>query len=206
MTSRLTAFVGVIGSGKDYSAEKLQSEGRIRVDFKDGLLDMASDLCGYDVRADYDFFKRNVVGIRRSCNPLLTGAMFHSYREQMAANPDIMTGRRLLQRLGTDVMRRRDPLYWVSMFQSRVRALLGSGNDVVCADCRFLNEVEAIRALGGEVRFCDYRSSRYDASGKHESEALAVALLKIGLANGQLIEQCHVEKAADELSAVEVEL
>lgn len=66
-----------------------------------------------------------------------------------------------------------------------------SGNDkkVVCADCRFPNEIAAIqllsmRTIGKKVGknhkfvFCNYRSNRYDAMNVHKSEHMAQEFLK----------------------------
>ncbi len=189
----ITSFIGVIGSGKDYCADQLKLEGCVRVDFKDGLLDMASDIAGYNVREDYEWFKQNIVGVKRPPNRFQEAFVFTDKRQVLSENPELMTGRRLLQRLGTDTMRKRDPDYWVNQFITTVRQLQITRQRVVNADCRFANEVEAIFRFSKQVEFifCDYRSPRYDAKSDHPSEALAQRLLAMGLTHGQRIEHHH---------------
>ena len=185
----ITAFIGVIGSGKDYRAEQLEKQGHFRVDFKDALVDMVSDLLGYNIRTEYDWFKSAIAGVRRPLNPLMEG-MARSWMDPViAANPDIATGRKLLQRMGTEVMRSRDAQYWAKQYAAQAKPILDAGNNVVTADCRFLNEVGAINHLDREARFvfCDYRSSRYSAHSRHPSESMAQALLSMGYGDGDEI-------------------
>jgi hypothetical protein len=61
-------------------------------------------------------------------------------------------GRRLLQQLGGDVGRAYDPLLWVKRGMAKVRqARDDDGRSVVVTDCRYRNEVDAIRAAGGAI-------------------------------------------------------
>lgn len=186
----ITAFIGVCGSGKSYRAQHLVDKGFQQIDFKDALLDMASDLAGYDVREDYVWFKEHIVGVRRSINPILTGFYRHDNMKMVYNHPEALTGRRLLQRLGTEVMRKRDPDYWVKEFRKKAMKVMADGRDVVCADCRFGNEVRAIESSCDEPRFvfCDYRSPSYNAGHKHESEKMAQELLGLGLSDGDEID------------------
>ena len=186
----IVSFIGVIGSGKDYQAGLLQRQGFKRIDFKDCLLDMASDIAGYDVREDYEFFKENVVGVRRPANKFIESFQSQDCQTLRAGNPDMLTGRLLLQRLGTEVMRKRNEDYWSNEFI--ISAINYPGN-IVNADCRFSNEVEAIKNLpmDSEFIFCDYRSPRYDPEHPHLSERLAQKLLALGLRDGQRINDGH---------------
>lgn len=187
----IQVFMGVIGSGKDFNASKLQEKGWARVDFKDGLLSLASDIVGYNVKTDYDFFKENIVGVRRPDNRFVESFVKTDTEQLKAQFPELMTGRRLLQRLGTEGMRKRDPDYWINQYRVNVLSLDDS-IDVVTADCRFLNEVDTINKLDkARFVFCDYKSSRYNPGYNHESEALAQALLKIGLKDGEEILDIH---------------
>lgn len=187
------SFIGVIGSGKDVRATRLANIGAARVDFKDGLLDLASDIAGYDVRLEYEWFKKNIVGVKRPPNKFQEAFVFTDRRQIMNENPDVMTGRRLLQRLGTEGMRKRDEDYWVNQYTSRVRDILARGRAVATADCRFPNEVLAIQRLDSKAQFvfCDYRSERYDPTSNHPSEHLAQRLLAMGLKHEQIIEKQH---------------
>lgn len=55
--------------------------------------------------------------------------------------------RTLLQNYGTEVRRRDNPNYWTDKWISKVR----DKENVVVDDCRFLNEAEAIKNLGGII-------------------------------------------------------
>lgn len=201
-TGEVVAFIGVIGSGKDHRKRELVAKGYAPLDFKDALLEMASDLVGYDVTASYDYFKENLVGLTA---PAEIGPDFMRRRpphqisaEVLAGYPQAMTGRRLLQRLGTEVMRKRDPDYWAKAWADKAYGLLREGKSVVCADCRFPNEVRWIRQVASDFAalrnldslparfiFCDYRSHRYNPEMDHGSERLAQQLLALGFKDGE---------------------
>ena len=60
-----------------------------------------------------------------------------------------ITPRWVLQYIGTDVLRNNfHNEIWVSSLENRVR---NSDRDIVITDCRFFNEVDAIRNIGGTV-------------------------------------------------------
>jgi hypothetical protein len=191
----LTIFIGVIGSGKNYRQERLARGGAVPLDFKDTLIAMCSTLVGYDVRDNYDGFKENLLGLTAPGAPahkcMARGPAAALTRQVLSDYPAAMTGRRLLQRLGTEVMRKRDPEYWVKEWCRAAEKLILQGRDIACADARFINEVRAAQftaeAHKVEVKFvfCDYKSARYDAAGTHESEKLAQALLRAGCTDGQ---------------------
>lgn len=61
----ITAFIGVIGSGKDYQSDLLVKKGYVRLDFKDALVDMVEDIVGFKIRDHYELFKACVVGTTR---------------------------------------------------------------------------------------------------------------------------------------------
>lgn len=199
----IISFMGVVGGGKNHKARQLAESGYLHIDFKDALLDMCSDLVGYDVREDYNWFKTHVVGIKRPSNRLLEAFCHTDTHDLVARFPHMMIGRRLLQRLGTEVMRKRDKDYWADRFIVAVKDAADKGEkDVVNSDCRFLNEVEAIKSIGARHRFvfCDFRSDRYDDSFDHESEMLAQALLKIGMKNGEEIQGRHFDEVREYLA------
>ena len=185
---KVYGFVGVIGSGKNYQQAKLVQEGWVAIDFKDELIDMCADLVGYNIREDYDGFKEYIVGFqkqhRNTDNMLveLTDKQYKEYNEGcIDVMPFAMTGRRMLQRMGTEVMRKRDPDYWVNAWHKKAVAALWEGKNVAVADVRFHNEIEAILNLQYQsfanvetkIIFCDYYSDRYCSTSTHESEKMA---------------------------------
>lgn len=200
----IQVFIGVIGSGKDHHASQLVETGDYsRVDFKDALLDLASDIAGYDVREDYVWFKSHVVGLRRPNNPLATGMLESEWKDITTRHPGLMTGRDFLTRLGTEGMRKRDEYYWVKQFTRSATLILAEGKSVVNADCRFFNEIQSImdmkdvdgRMSPAKFTFCNFKSTRYDANLNHASEKLAQTLLAIGLKDEQEIELKHFQEA-----------
>ena len=195
--SQVVAFCGVKGSGKDFQASKLQAQGHVWIDFKHELQDMVSDIIGYDCRESYEWFKEFPVGMRRPENELMANFVVQDARELMRKYPEIMTGRRLLQRVGTEAIRKRHPNYWAEAWYNRAMKAIRDGMSVTVADCRFENEVRFIRKTSIETKFifCDYRSYRYDAADKHESEVMAQALLRAGLSDGQEISHQHFTDA-----------
>lgn len=134
--SEIVAFVGVMGSGKDYNSDLLRANGYARVDFKDPLLEMVSEMVGFSVRDEYDFFKVAIVGMRKPNTPIQVAMVMSEVKELQKKYPGIVTGRMLLQRVGTEVMRKRDPDYWVRQYVDTAFKHLRQGTSVVTADCR----------------------------------------------------------------------
>lgn len=191
--AEIIGHVGVIGSGKNYCQDLLVKKGFIALDFKYELIAMVSDLVGYNISEDYEYFKSHIVGVRRPQNPA-EDQIYNQMSSTIIANcPEAMTGRRLLQRMGTETMRARDPDFWVKAWTKKAREYLTGGFSVAVADVRFQNEIQAILGLAKElgishkIMFCDFRSDRYDPTSAHLSEAIAQEFLKAGYQDGQEI-------------------
>lgn len=95
------------------------------------------------------------------------------YKLSIEANPElpliyhsagIMTAREFMQYLGTDICRRMYQNVWVNNCLKRIE------NDrppiAIIADCRFMNEVNAVQNAGGKV----IRLTRKIENSKHQSE------------------------------------
>lgn len=105
-------------------------------------------------------------------------AHWHCFTEEgkSAAIPELgVTGRHFLQTLGTEWGRQCiDPDIWIKAWRHKVAEYLslGSGFGLTCClvadDCRFPNEADAIKDLGGEVWLIDRPGLTYN--GKHASE------------------------------------
>lgn len=208
MSPKLYGFVGVIGSGKNYQQALLVKDGWVGIDFKDELIDMCADLVGYDVRQDYDWFKEHIIGIRRPIGlDMKAGYEENAANRLQASNELIMTGRRLLQRMGTEVMRKRDPDYWVNAWRKKVDAALRDGKNVAVADVRFQNEVEAIKGfefqsyapIDAKIIFCDYRSEKYDDKSTHESEKMAQEFKRMGYRDQEEIKMTCLDPSGQTL-------
>ena len=186
----IIGLVGVIGSGKTYQRDLLVKQDFVALDFKDELIAMCEDLVGFGIRDNYDDFKKCIIGTTHGgWNRGLTPT-----QQQMHEYPHIMTGRIMLQRLGTEVMRKRDNDYWIKAWKNKAWKIIKEDNkNIVAADVRFDNEMETIRSMAKVERiktkiiFCDYKSDRYDATSTHPSEAMAQRFLMDGFKDGQEI-------------------
>jgi len=130
---------GLIGSGKDTIADYLQNIHQFRREsFAGTLKDAVSAVFGWD-------------------RELLEGRTKHSraWREQVdpwwaerLGKPDL-TPRWVLQYWGTEVVRKGfHDNTWIASLENKLRK---SQDDVVISDCRFPNEIEAIKRAGGLV-------------------------------------------------------
>jgi hypothetical protein len=130
---------GLIGSGKDTIADYLQNIHQFRREsFASTLKDAVAAVFGWD-------------------RELLEGRTRQSreWREQVdpwwAERLDIptLTPRWVLQHWGTEVVRKGfHDNTWIASLENRLRK---TTDDVVISDCRFPNEIAAIRRAGGIV-------------------------------------------------------
>lgn len=136
--SRIIGICGFISSGKDTVADYLVNfHGFRRESFANSLKDAVSQVFGWD-------------------RELLEGRTKESreWREtrdewwSKRLKRDI-TPRYVLQYWGTEVVRKgfHDDM-WVASLENR---LLHTKDDIVITDCRFPNEIKAIKAVGGNV-------------------------------------------------------
>jgi hypothetical protein len=92
------------------------------------------------------------------------------YKEEPCPFLKGRTPRHAMQTLGSDWGREMiHPEIWIEAWQQRTLGLLNRGLDVVIDDCRFENEAEAVRKLGGKIVEVTGRSK--GLSKKHKSEA-----------------------------------
>ena len=166
--NKVYVFLGVMGSGKTYYADLIAKlTNAARIDFKTTLVDMAYELLGLPENFDYEQFKAS------------------SFKLDGVSE---FTGRDFLQRFGTDIMRNKvDQDFWCNALVSKIKNLpAGRVGDiyetvpVAIADCRFFNEVLALKNAGFDTEFylTYYKSDRYDDKNTHQSEKLAQALIK----------------------------
>ncbi|MEY4331475.1 MAG: hypothetical protein RLZZ196_213 [Bacteroidota bacterium] len=134
----IVGLCGLIGSGKDTAADYLVNHcGFVRESFANHLKDIAAVLFGWD-------------------RELLEGRSDKSrnWREQVDTwwserlNFTI-TPRFALQYLGTDVFRNHfHNDIWIASLENKLSKI---SNNVVITDCRFPNEIAAIKKLNGKV-------------------------------------------------------
>jgi len=135
----IIGICGLIGSGKDTIADYLQNIHQFRREsFAHALKDAVAQVFGWD-------------------RELLEGRTKESraWREQVDAwwanrlNMPHLTPRYVLQVWGTEVARKsfHDDI-WIAALENKLRK---TQDDVVISDCRFPNEIKAIKAAGGIV-------------------------------------------------------
>lgn len=153
--TRLVGITGRAGSGKTTAAEALIACGWVRVKFAAPLKDMTRQFlisAGIPARE----VERYIEGDRKE-QPL----------------PDHLGGvtpRRIMQTIGTEWGRCCiAPDLWVRIAEYQIASLLQDGRRVVVDDCRFDNEADVIRRLGGQVLALHGRDAGVDSG--HVSEA-----------------------------------
>ena len=135
----IIGFVGFIGSGKDTAADYLVNfHGYRRESFAGTLKDAVAAVFGWD-------------------RTLLEGRTTEAreWREQVdpwwAERLDMpnLTPRCVLQYWGTEVCRKgfHDDI-WIASLENKLR---NSKDNIVISDCRFPNEINAIRRQGGKI-------------------------------------------------------
>jgi hypothetical protein len=135
----IIGICGLIGSGKDTIADYLQNIHQFRREsFAHTLKDAVACVFGWD--------RELIEGRTRSSR---------EWREQVDSwwaerlNMPALTPRHVLQVWGTEVARRgfHDDI-WIASLENKLRK---TTDDVVISDCRFPNEIAAIRRAGGRV-------------------------------------------------------
>jgi hypothetical protein len=134
---RIIAVAGLIGSGKDTIADYLCTfHGFKRLSFASSLKDAVSSVFGWD--------REMLEGSTKSSR---------EWREQVdpwwseRLNMPNLTPRHILQQWGTEVLRNRfhDDI-WIASVENKLRT---AQDDIVITDCRFKNELSAIKRVGG---------------------------------------------------------
>ena len=161
---RVIGITGRKRSGKNTAAEGLVERGYEVVGFADPLKEAALDL-------------NPLISAGVRLRPIVDHFGWEKAKDQW---PEV---RRTLQALGTDVIRARDPEFWVNAFLTRT-----AGRQVVVADVRFDNEAQVIHRLGGIVVEV-IRPSLDDDGDTHASEAgVNAALIDLVLLNADSVQ------------------
>lgn len=139
MNTKLIAFCGFAGSGKDTAAEHLIKNYNFKKDsFATPLKDAVSSIFGWD-------------------REMLEGSSEVSriWREEIdkwwaqRLNIPHLTPRWVLQNIGTKVMRENFHFdIWQASLEKRI---LESNRNIVITDCRFKNELSMVKQLNGTI-------------------------------------------------------
>ena len=133
----ILGVTGLIGSGKDTIADYLvTTHGFKRVSFAASLKDAVSSVFGWD---------REMLEGTTKASRAWREEVDEWWSERLAM-PEL-TPRWVLQHWGTDVLRNHFHTdIWVASVENKLRQ---TKDNVVITDCRFANEVNAIKAAGG---------------------------------------------------------
>lgn len=142
---KVVAFTGLAGAGKSTAADILVKRGYSRVKFAGPLKAMMRALGFADAHIEGD--------LKEIPHPWLQG----------------QTPRHAMQTLGTEWGRACiGEQFWTGLWWNVANDVLDHGGAVVTDDCRFPNEAETVRSLGGVVLRVVGRGG---IAGSHSSEA-----------------------------------
>lgn len=139
MTKQIIGICGFIGSGKDTAADYLVNFHEFRRDsFAATLKDAVAAVFGWD-RELLEGRTKQAREWREQVDP---------WWAERLSMPEL-TPRLVLQLWGTEVCRKsfHDDI-WIASLEARLR---NSKDNIVISDCRFPNEIKAIKNAGGKV-------------------------------------------------------
>ena len=176
MKTKIVGFCGVIGSGKDYNAQKYIKDGYHHFNFADPLKQIIFQTLNVKINDHnmYELFKDNY------WNPI--AKIFPSFN-----------GRNLLQ-LGNVARKIIGDDIWINAWEKNIKDL----DKVVVSDVRYYNEAKKIISLGGEIYFCNHKSMKYNSKTKFQSELMAQELLLLGFKDGDNL-TAYFTKLNDEI-------
>lgn len=134
-------LLGNIGSGKNTVAQYLATKGCIPISFAGPLKDLCASIFGWE-RELLEGETEESRQFRESVD---------LYWSKQLSIPEF-TPRLALQLIGTDVMRNHfHENIWINSLEYRVKKLHHKNQCVVISDCRFRNEVDLIKKVGGTI-------------------------------------------------------
>lgn len=135
----IIGICGFQGAGKDTMANILVKEyGYERISFAGILKDILSVL--------FDWDRKMLEGLTPESRE------WREKKDEWWSNKlkKNITPRRMLQEIGTDIFRNHfHPEIWVQCVENRLRKV--ENKSVVISDCRFKNEIEMIKKMGGYI-------------------------------------------------------
>lgn len=167
MKQHTVGLTGLASVGKDTVADLLVTHcGFRKVAFADALRGEVATSFGIDIRLLADPATKNVpcaaLTLRKGDTRAFADAVIatHTMRGDAPKTPAEWTAfldearspRQIMQWWGTEYRRRQSPRYWTQQLAARINAYRRDGGlRFVITDCRFANEVDTVRALGGRI-------------------------------------------------------
>ena len=169
----IKAYIGCIGSGKDFLSKR---DCDTRAAFADELREDVWKILGWRPKTDKEYKDFKLSRFRLPTDRL-----------------DYITGREILQNYGS-LRKKEDVDYWVKRLIRRIDDILLDSSKSFCfskfdirsigiSDCRFDNEIVGLikycekKSISLEFHHTDFKSDTYDPSLIHESEVLAQSFL-----------------------------
>lgn len=184
---RIIGFAGRAFSGKTEFANSINKEfGGVRLSFAKYLKQLCCDLVGCDGIEELNSYKKlgesKIFTVEKHWVPMIskrTGISADIINQEFNGLTEFTGVRKLLQFLGTDLIRKYKPTWHIDRLKEEVKSL--SENIVITIDdVRFENEVEAIRELGGRVIYVLRPSTLYMASNHISETALNYTMFDRG--------------------------
>lgn len=167
----IIAFVGRIKSGKSTACDVLNQHGYALLNFADPLKQMTAQLL--DIPIDWCYSQEQkelqrpfLISTDELCL-LLAGEGLHPSASLLSKDEYAFGSlREVLQFVGSEAFRDADKDFWVNKLTSQLKP----GIKYAISDCRFLNEVEAIKKQGGTVVFINRPGN--SVIDNHQSEQI----------------------------------
>jgi len=174
MKNKIFAFIGVIGSGKDYQVKlKSETDDYKIFDFSDGVREFTWGFLGYRPNTNKDYSK-----FKAGTNVLI-------FSEDDEEQKFIIPGRRFLENVGS-TMRKYDSDFWAKYcINSANNCYLHGVRNFIFNSVRYPNEAKFVINFAKKINadlnfiFTNYKSNRYEIR-RNESEYFAQKLLKEG--------------------------
>jgi hypothetical protein len=174
-------ILGNIGSGKNTVAQYLATKGCVPTSFAGPIKDLCTSVFGWD--------RELLEGETDESREFREGIDLYWSKKLSIPN---FTPRLALQLIGTDVMRNHfNQDIWLNSLEYRVKKLHNQNECVVISDCRFKNELELIRRVGGTTILVqrDDKPEWYDiALAANNGDAVAKHIMSKDFANIHLSE------------------
>jgi hypothetical protein len=161
MPKRIISFSGRKGSGKTLMAKLTVKYGYTLLNFADEIKNVVCKVLGIDISflnniKDIDLEKRNSFDFKFKFTKesiLLIASLIDIPNEFVEKvfplNSKLKSIRELLQKLGTDLIRKHNPEWHVN----KMRLKIQDNKRYVIADTRFINEMNLIKEFNGENWF-----------------------------------------------------
>ena len=170
---KIRAFIGVEGSGKGYSCQRLlMTKGFAKLSFADCLRDIAFNTLGFSFE---DGMKR-----------------YEELKQTKLIND--LNFRNILENLGSAV-RKYDRDFWARSLLTKIDTI---PKNICIDDLRYPNEYRILKEysqrnmIDFKVVFTDYHSERYKDNNPHESAALANYLKVLGYEDQEYVDEADI--------------